>query len=107
MILKKYISWQVINDRFGIVEGLMTTVHSITGECTLEYILYSCNAYTVDWCVFLCHAATQKTVDGPSMKDWRGGRAASFNIIPSSTGAAKVHLCFEMHKFVVLLAFCI
>ncbi|XP_058769586.1 glyceraldehyde-3-phosphate dehydrogenase, cytosolic-like [Vicia villosa] len=54
---------KVINDRFGIVEGLMTTVHSIT--------------------------ATQKTVDGPSSMDWRGGRAASFNIIPSSTGAAK------------------
>ncbi|KAI8545034.1 hypothetical protein RHMOL_Rhmol07G0011900 [Rhododendron molle] len=54
---------KVINDRFGIVEGLMTTVHSIT--------------------------ATQKTIDGPSSKDWRGGRAASFNIIPSSTGAAK------------------
>ncbi|XP_061351959.1 glyceraldehyde-3-phosphate dehydrogenase GAPC2, cytosolic-like isoform X2 [Gastrolobium bilobum] len=53
----------VINDKFGIVEGLMSTVHSIT--------------------------ATQKTVDGPSMKDWRGGRAASVNIIPSSTGAAK------------------
>merc|ERR1711974_277245 len=51
------------NDKFGIVEGLMTTVHSIT--------------------------ATQKTVDGPSAKDWRSGRAASFNIIPSSTGAAK------------------
>ncbi|KAK7381025.1 hypothetical protein VNO78_33549 [Psophocarpus tetragonolobus] len=54
---------KVINDKFGIVEGLMSTVHSMT--------------------------ATQKTVDGPSMKDWRGGRAASCNIIPSSTGAAK------------------
>ena len=54
---------KVINDNFGIVEGLMTTVHSMT--------------------------ATQKTVDGPSKKDWRGGRAASANIIPSSTGAAK------------------
>lgn len=54
---------KVINDEFGIVEGLMTTVHSTT--------------------------ATQKTVDGPSGKDWRGGRAASGNIIPSSTGAAK------------------
>ncbi|KAF5939979.1 hypothetical protein HYC85_021146 [Camellia sinensis] len=59
---------KVIHDRFGIVEGLMTTVHSITGECL---------------------HATQKTVDGPSSKDWRGGRATSFNIIPSSTGAAK------------------
>ena len=54
---------KVINDNFGLVEGLMTTVHSTT--------------------------ATQKTVDGPSKKDWRGGRAASANIIPSSTGAAK------------------
>jgi glyceraldehyde 3-phosphate dehydrogenase len=54
---------KVLNDKFGIVEGLMTTVHSTT--------------------------ATQKTVDGPSAKDWRGGRAASANIIPSSTGAAK------------------
>ena len=54
---------KVLNDKFGVVEGLMTTVHSTT--------------------------ATQKTVDGVSMKDWRGGRAASGNIIPSSTGAAK------------------
>lgn len=54
---------KVINDKFGIKDGLMTTVHSIT--------------------------ATQKTVDGASKKDWRGGRAASYNIIPSSTGAAK------------------
>ncbi|AJV40183.1 Tdh2p, partial [Saccharomyces cerevisiae YJM1326] len=54
---------KVINDAFGIEEGLMTTVHSMT--------------------------ATQKTVDGPSHKDWRGGRTASGNIIPSSTGAAK------------------
>ncbi len=54
---------KVLNDNFGITDGLMTTVHSTT--------------------------ATQKTVDGPSKKDWRGGRAASGNIIPSSTGAAK------------------
>ncbi len=54
---------KIINDNFGITEGLMTTVHSTT--------------------------ATQKTVDGASKKDWRGGRAASANIIPSSTGAAK------------------
>lgn len=54
---------KVLNDNFGIVEGLMTTVHAAT--------------------------ATQKTVDGPSMKDWRGGRSAIHNIIPSSTGAAK------------------
>jgi glyceraldehyde 3-phosphate dehydrogenase len=54
---------KVLNDNFGIVEGLMTTVHAAT--------------------------ATQKTVDGPSMKDWRGGRSAMHNIIPSSTGAAK------------------
>jgi glyceraldehyde 3-phosphate dehydrogenase len=54
---------KVINDEFGLMEGLMTTVHAVT--------------------------ATQQTVDGPSKKDWRGGRAGCYNIIPSSTGAAK------------------
>jgi hypothetical protein len=54
---------KIINDEFGMTEALMTTVHAVT--------------------------ATQQTVDGPSMKDWRGGRAACYNIIPSSTGAAK------------------
>ena len=54
---------QVVHEEFGIKEALMTTVHATT--------------------------ATQKTVDGPSKKDWRGGRTASANIIPSSTGAAK------------------
>ena len=63
---------KVLNDKFGILDGLMTTVHSTT--------------------------ATQKTVDGPSMKDWGGGRAASGNIIPSSTGAAKAVLKDELAK---------
>merc|ERR1712151_433068 len=54
---------RVLHENYGIAEGLMTTVHAVT--------------------------ATQKTLDGPSKKDWRGGRSACFNIIPSSTGAAK------------------
>ena len=84
---------QVLNDRFGIVEGLMTTVHSMTGEshAFIDLFYFGISVLLPKLFVF-CHSATQKTVDGPSMKDWRGGRAASFNIIPSSTGAAKV-LC--------------
>ena len=71
---------KVINDKFGIIEGLMTTVHAST--------------------------ATQKTVDGPSMKDWRGGRAAGGNIIPSTTGAAKavgrvIHAALDCDRYVV------
>lgn len=61
--------------------------------CAMFYLLESnwCRHFLLDWFSYvLCYSATQKTVDGPSMKDWRGGRAASFNIIPSSTGAAKV-----------------
>jgi glyceraldehyde 3-phosphate dehydrogenase len=64
---------KIVHDNFGIEEALMTTIHSLT--------------------------ATQKTADGPSKKDWRGGRAASYNIIPSSTGAAKaVTLCIPELK---------
>lgn len=64
---------KIVHDNFGIEEGLMTTVHAMT--------------------------ATQPTVDGPSKKDWRGGRAAGYNIIPSSTGAAKaVALCIPELK---------
>ena len=69
---------KVINDNFGIVEGLMTTVHSTTG--------------------------TQKTVDGASKKDWRGGRAAAGNIIPSSTGAAN---CAAPQKLYYFLPACL
>lgn len=64
---------KVIDDKFGIVEGLMTTVHATT--------------------------ATQKTVDGPSGKDWRAGRGAGANIIPASTGAAKGKVYTQLQSF--------
>lgn len=73
----------------------MTTVHSITGGflvgvCFAIILLFRF-CFVCSFRFFCYHdSATQKTVDGPSSKDWRGGRAASFNIIPSSTGAAKV-----------------
>lgn len=86
----------------------MTTVHSITGidstkalkskiVSTLGFFSFYQELVSDMSSFFL--SATQKTVDGPSSKDWRGGRAASFNIIPSSTGAAKV---FPVTYFTVL-----
>lgn len=88
----------MVHEEFGIIEGLMTTVHATTGVDIYSNLHFSFSLYIkfsfkfIKLLLFYLFSSTQKAVDGPSTKDWRGGRGAAQYIIPSSTGAAKVYI---------------
>jgi glyceraldehyde 3-phosphate dehydrogenase len=85
---------KVLHDRFGVAEALMTTVHSLTGsqtKLTPLHLSYPNHPFPQNTETGISlDAATKKSLDGPSLKDWRSGAAAGFNLIPSSTTASKV-----------------